>query len=74
MPKLKELELKELMPELKELELEELMPKLKELELEAPQFAQLQGTGPRVEYQQSTSPRSVPKEENERHEAWPATD
>ena len=56
------------------MELEELMPELKELELEDPQCALLQGAGPRVEYQQPAGPRLVPKVEDERHEAWPATD
>ena len=55
------------------MELEELMPKLKELKPEAPQCAQLQGAGPRVEYQQQAYPRLVPEAEDERNEVWPAT-
>ena len=50
------------------------MLELKELEPEAPQCAQLQGVGPRVEYQQPVGPRLVPEVEDERHEARPATD
>ena len=32
------------------------------------------GAGPQVEYQQPAGPRLVPEAEDERHEAWPATD
>ena len=55
------------------MELEELMPKLKELEPEAPQCAQLLGAGSLVEYQQPAGPWLVSEGEDERHEAWPAT-
>ena len=50
------------------------MPELKETEPEAPQCAQLQGAGPRVESQQPVGPRLVPEVEDERHKEWPATD
>ena len=50
------------------------MPELKELEPEAPKCAQLQGEGPRVEYQYPTGPRLDLEAKDERHEAWPTTD
>ena len=56
------------------MELEELKLELKEMEPEAPQCAQLHGVGPRVESQQLAGPCLVPEAEDERHEAWPATD
>ena len=59
------------------MELEELMSKLKKLKLEDPHCDQLQGAGPRVEYQQSAGPRLVPEAGPRgwsQHEAWPAID
>ena len=50
------------------------MPELKEMEPKAPQCAKLYGAGPRVESQQPAGPRLVPEAEDERQEAWPATD
>ena len=46
-----------------------LVEELMKLELEAPQCAQLWGTGPLMDYQQPTSPRLIPEGGDERHEA-----
>ena len=40
----------------------------------APQYAQLQGAGPLVEYQQPAGPWLASESEDVRHEEWPATD
>ena len=55
------------------MELEEQLPELRKLEPEAPQWALLQGAGPRVEFQHPAGPQLLPEAEDERNRAWSAT-